>query len=98
MFIKQLSVFIENREGRLEDVLEALKEKNVNIISLSLADTSEYGMLRLIVSDAQAGLEVLKSNGFSAMLTEVLALKLSHKVGFLQELLTVICKAGINIE
>ena len=51
--MKQLSVFIENREGRLEDVLNLLKEENINIISLSLADTSDYGMLRLIVSDPQ---------------------------------------------
>lgn len=98
MFIKQLSVFIENREGRLEEVLEALKEKQVNIISLSLADTSEYGVLRMIVSNPSAGKEALKANGFSAMLTEVLAVKLSHRVGFLQELLSAICKAGINIE
>lgn len=98
MFIKQLSVFIENREGRLEEVLEALKEKNVNIVSLSLADTSEYGMLRMIVSDPIGGREALKNNGFSAMLTDVLAVKLSHRVGYLQELLSLICKAGINVE
>ena len=66
--MKQLSVFIENREGRLEDVLNLLKEKNINIISLSLADTSDYGMLRLIVSDPQKGREALKENGFSATL------------------------------
>ena len=55
MFINQLSVFIENREGRLEQVLEALKNNNINIVSLSLADTSEYGMLRMIVSDHEKG-------------------------------------------
>ena len=69
MFIKQLSVFIENREGRLEEVLEALKEKQVNIISLSLADTSDYGMLRMIVSNPEVGKAALKENGFSAMLS-----------------------------
>lgn len=98
MYIKQLSVFIENREGRLEEVLEALKEEQVNIISLSLADTSEYGMLRMIVSNPEVGKDALKKKGFSAMLTDVLAIKLSHRVGFLQELLGVICKANINIE
>lgn len=98
MFIKQLSVFIENREGRLEEVLEALKKNGVNIISLSLADTSDYGLLRLIVSDPEKGKIGLKEDGFSAMLTEVLAIKLSHRVGQLQELLNVICKAGINVE
>jgi hypothetical protein len=98
MFIKQLSVFIENREGRLEEVLETLKKNNVNIISLSLADTSDYGLLRLIVSNPEAGKKALKENGFSAMLTEVLAVRLAHRVGRLQELLEIICKADINIE
>ena len=98
MFVNQLSVFIENREGRLEQVLETLKEKNINIISLSLADTSDYGLLRMIVSNPEAGKTALKEAGFSAMLTQVLAVKLSHKVGQLQELLSEICKAGINIE
>lgn len=98
MFVNQLSVFIENREGRLEQVLETLKEKNINIISLSLADTSDYGLLRMIVSNPEEGKNALREAGFSAMLTKVLAVKLSHKVGQLQELLSEICKAGINIE
>ena len=84
--MKQLSVFIENREGRLEDVLNLLKEENINIISLSLADTSDYGMLRLIVSDPQKGCEALKENGFSATLNDVVAVTLPHKVGALQEI------------
>lgn len=98
MFIKQLSVFVENREGRLEKVLEVLKQNGINIISLSLADTSDYGLLRLIVSDPEGGKAALKSNGFSAILTDVLAIKLAHRVGQLQELLSVICKAAINVE
>ena len=98
MFVNQLSVFIENREGRLEQVLETLKENNINIISLSLADTSDYGLLRMIVSNPQVGKNALKEAGFSAMLTPVLAVKLSHQVGQLQILLSEICKAGINIE
>lgn len=98
MYIKQLSIFIENREGRLEEVLHALKEKEVNIVSLSLADTSEYGLLRLLVTNPEAGKEALKEKGFSAMLTDVLAVKISHKVGQLQELLQIICEAQINIE
>ena len=53
MFINQLTVFIENRTGRLDDVLEALKEADINIISLSLADSSEYGLLRMIVSEPE---------------------------------------------
>ena len=98
MYLNQLSVFIENREGRLDEVLEALKEENINIVSLSLADSSDYGLLRMIVSDAGKAKQTLKDRGFTAMLTPVLGVKLSHQVGQLQVLLAEICKAGINID
>ena len=98
MFIKQLSVFIENQEGRLGEVLDVLKEEQINIISLSLADTSEYGLLRLITSDPEAGQAALKEKGFAAMLTDVLAVRLSHQVGKLQEILSIVCKAGLYVE
>ncbi|MBE5883237.1 MAG: amino acid-binding protein [Lachnospiraceae bacterium] len=98
MFLKQLSVFIENREGRLEEVLDVLKKENVNIVSMSLADTSDYGLLRLLVDKPEAGKKALRENGFSAMLTDVLGIRLAHRVGQLQELLEVICKSNINIE
>lgn len=98
MLIKQLTVFIENREGRLAKVLETIKKSDINIISLSLADTADYGLLRLIVSNPELAKDTLRKNGFSAMLTDVMAIKLSHRVGQLQELLEVICNASINIE
>lgn len=85
MFVKQLSVFIENRAGRLDEVLDVLKNENINIISLSLADTSDYGMLRLIVSDPQKGQTALKEKGISAKLTDILVVKLPHQVGRLPE-------------
>ena len=71
MFAKQLSVFIENRQGRLGEVLNVLKENNVNILSLSLADTTEYGLLRLIVSNPEEGKEKLAKAGFSSLLSNV---------------------------
>ena len=98
MFIKQLSVFIENQEGRLEEVLDVLREEQVSIISLSLADTSEYGLLRMITSNPEAGQAALKEKGFAAMLTDVLAVRLSHQVGKLQEILSHVCEAGLNVE
>lgn len=98
MYVNQLSVFIENREGRLSGVLEALKEGKINIVSLSLADTSDYGLLRMIVSDPVKAKDILREKGFTAMLTKVLAVKLSHQVGQLQVLLEKVCEAGINIE
>ena len=96
--MKQLSVFLENREGRLSDVLRILAENNINILSLSLADTSEYGMLRLLVSKPEEGRKVLRENDLSATLTEIIAVKMSHEVGSLQKILTLLCDAGINIE
>ncbi|MDR2044273.1 MAG: amino acid-binding protein [Clostridium sp.] len=98
MFMKQLSVFIENREGRLQEVLKVLKEKGINIVSLSLADTSEYGLLRLLTTSPEQGRQALRENGFSAMLTDVLAVRISHQVGKLQELLGAICEAELNVE
>ncbi len=98
MVIKQLSVFIENREGRLERVTEALLEKNINIASFSLADTSEYGMLRMIVSDPEEGKKVLKEEGFSAMLTDVIAVKIAQKPGTLHEVLKALFDAGLSVE
>ena len=98
MILNQISVFLENRTGRLDEVLETLKVNNINILSLSLADTSDYGLLRMIVSDSEKCKASLKEAGFSAHLTPVIAVKLSHQVGKLQEVLAEIDKAGMNIE
>ncbi|MDR2547582.1 MAG: amino acid-binding protein [Lachnospiraceae bacterium] len=96
--MKQLSVFIENREGRLFDVLRILGENDINIISLSLADTNDYGMLRMIVSKPQVALSILRDCGLSATLTQILAIKLPHESGSLGRALAAINDAGINIE
>ncbi len=98
MYIKQLTVFIENREGRLEKVSDTLKANGINIASLSLADTSEYGLLRMIVSDPEKAKQVLKENGFSAMLTDVLAVRIADEVGMLQPLLKALSDKTLNIE
>jgi hypothetical protein len=98
MFLNQISVFLENRAGRLDEVLETIKVNDINILSLSLADTSDYGLLRMIVSDAEKCKASLKEAGFSAHLTPVIAVKLSHQVGQLQSILAEIDKAGMNIE
>ena len=98
MTIKQLSVFLENREGRLEEVLNTLKEEKINIISLSLADTSDYGMLRILVEEPERGKDALKAKGFSATLSDIVTVTLPHKIGALQETLHILYEAGINIE
>jgi hypothetical protein len=98
MTVKQLSVFIENRQGRLGEVLHVLKENNVNILSISLADTTEYGLLRLIVNNPERGCEVLLKAGFSSMLTDVLIIKVPHVAGSLQKILERITEKNVNIE
>ena len=98
MLAKQLTVFIENRSGRLAEVLNVLKENNVSILSLSLADTTEFGLLRLIVDNAALGKEKLSENGFSSLLSDVSIIQIPHKVGSLQELLLIIEANGVNIE
>lgn len=98
MVAKQLSVFIENRQGRLGEVLNVLKNNDVNILSLSLADTTEYGLLRLIVNNPELGKTKLAEEGFSTILTDVLVLKISHQAGSLQGLLKTLSDYDVNIE
>ena len=98
MLAKQLTIFIENRSGRLSEVLNVLKENGVNILSLSLADTTEFGLLRLIVDNATKGKEKLTGCGYSSLLSDVSIIEIPHKVGSLQELLCIIDKNGVNIE
>ncbi len=98
MTVNQLSVFIENRQGRLKEVLQVLKDNNVNILSISLADTTEYGLLRLIVNDPEKGRDVLLNAGFSSMLTEVVIIKVPHVAGALQNILTLIAEKDVSIE
>ena len=96
--IQQLSVFLENREGRLDTVLKILAENDVNIVALSLADTSDYGMLRMIVSDPHKGKAALKDAGITAMLTDVVALRVPHAAGSLSKAMHQIVEGEINVE
>ena len=98
MTAKQLSVFIENRPGRLGDVLTVVKNSGVNILSISLADTTEYGILRLIVNNPTVARDALVAAGFSGLLTDVLIVKIPHKAGCLQEILDIIAGRNISIE
>ena len=96
--VQQLSVFLENREGRLEEVLYVLSNSNVNIVALSLADTSDYGMLRMIVSDPHKGRMALKKVGITSMLTDVVALRVPHATGSLSKAMHQIVDGEVNIE
>ena len=98
MTIKQLSVFLENREGRLDEVLKILGESGINIVALSLADTTEYGMLRMILSDPNKAKEVLKEEGIIAMLTDVVALRVPHATGSLSRAMHLLVEGQVNVE
>jgi len=98
MTIKQLSVFIENREGSLAEVASILAKNNINIVSMSLADTSDYGMLRMIVSEHDKAKTILREANFSAMITEVIAIKLPNEMGTLSKLLEHFSDNNVSIE
>ena len=98
MTVKQLSVFLENREGRLQQIFNILKEANVNVVSVSIAETSDYGIVRMIVSDVDGALAALKAQNITAKVVDVLAVNISHEVGSLSTLLNAIADAGINIK
>ncbi len=98
MLAKQLSVFIENRKGRLNEVLDVLKKNQINILSLSLADTTDYGLLRLIVNDPEKGKTSLFNEGFSTTTSDVVIVEISHKSGSLKNLVELLSENDINIE
>ena len=96
--ISQLSIFLENRAGRLDEVLSILAGNGVNIVALSLAETPDYGLLRLIVSDPRKGRIALKECGITAMITEVVALRVPHTTGSLSRAIHLLVENNINIE
>ncbi|GAQ93971.1 hypothetical protein TAGGR_1136 [Thermodesulfovibrio aggregans] len=98
MKIKQISVFLENKRGRLYEALSALADQNINIRALSIADTSEFGILRMIVTDPEKAKEVLEKNEFTVKLTNVIAMAVKDKPGGLAEALKHLYDANINIE
>ncbi|MCK4597567.1 ACT domain-containing protein, partial [bacterium] len=98
MNIKQVSVFLENKKGRLAEVTALLARQGVNIRALSLADTADFGVLRLIVSDSVKCFNVLKKNDFVAQMTDVIAVEIDDQPGGLNRVLAVFDKSDINIE
>ncbi len=98
MITKQLSVFIENRKGRLGELLEVLRASGVNILSTSLSDTEQYGILRIISDKPSEGKEALSKAGFSSALTDVFILQIPHEPGGLQRVLTAISDEALSVE
>ena len=98
MITKQVSVFLENKSGRLNEVTRILGEVKINISAFTIADTSEFGILRLIVSDPDKAYDVLKENDFSVQITSVVLAKSPNKPGGLATMLEVLNKEEVFIE
>lgn len=98
MRIKQISVFLENKKGRLFEALKAIAEKNINIRALSIADTSEFGILRMIVDNPEEAKNALEEAGFTTKISNVVAIGVKDKPGGLAEVLEHLFKADINVE
>jgi hypothetical protein len=98
MKVEQIAIFLENKSGRLADISHTLSEHNINIRALSLADTADFGILRLVVNDTEKAKKFLKENGFTVGIAEVLAVEVPDRPGGLDSILQVIKKAEMNVE
>lgn len=98
MTIPQISVFLENKAGQLADITGILSDHQVNMRAISIAETSDYGILRLIVDDAQKASSILLEKGFVLSMTPVVGVAVSDTPGGLSEVLGVISRAGIDVE
>lgn len=99
MRAQQVSVFAENRPGRLRDILGALEKAGVNIRAMSIADSADFGIVRMILSDTEGGMKTLREADFTIMVNEVLAVEVPDKPGgFLNDIVAPLTSAGVNVE
>lgn len=98
MTVKQISVFVENRPGRLSKITRLLGDNNISIRAMSIADTKDFGILRLIVDDSEKALSVLKENDFAVTVTGVLAIRISDKPGGLADAMECLYSENISVE
>ncbi len=98
MKVKQVSIFLENRQGRLAAVTMVLGSNDINIRAFSVADTADFGVVRLIVNDPNRACDILRANGFMVTMTDVLAVEVPDKPGGLAYILEILQKARLNIE
>jgi hypothetical protein len=96
--VKQLSVFLENKAGRLVAVTEILEKNKINIRALSLADTTDFGILRLIVNSSEKAYQILKNEGFTVKINEVIGVEMPDRPGGLNGVLQIMKKEGISVE
>ena len=98
MKVEQISVFLENKPGSLENATRTLRDANINIRTLSVAETVDFGILRLIVNDVEKANNALKESGFRVSKTPVVAVEVPDKPGGLHSIMEVVSKEGINVE
>ncbi|MDR0477133.1 MAG: ACT domain-containing protein [Desulfobulbaceae bacterium] len=98
MPVEQLAVFLENKSGRLAEITKVIADSGVNIRAMSVADTADYGILRLIVDQVATARAALKENGFTVSAADVLAVEVPDRVGGLARILKIIEEAGLNVE
>ena len=98
MAIRQISVFVENRQGALLGITEALAENGIDMNALTLADTADFGIMRMIVTDTDKAKDVLSSKGYLVKVNHVVAVEMENKPGALSEIINVLGEAGMNIE
>lgn len=98
MFIKQVSIFVENKSGTMSEVLDILGKNHIDLSALSIADTTDFGILRLIVSDPYKAEKILKENGMIVKLTDVIAVGIEDKPGSLSEILKTLKESEIEID
>ena len=98
MKVEQVSIFLQNKEGSLHEVLEILKKGNMNLKALSLADASDFGILRIVVDNPDKGIKLLKDNGFLVKPTDIIAIEMDDTPGALANILGIIKKDKINLE
>lgn len=96
--IKQISVFVENKKGRLAKITDVLGQGGIDLIALSIADTTNFGIMRCIVSDPDKAITLLKNSGFTASTTEVIVAEVTDKPGGLANVLELLDSAGISVE
>lgn len=98
MKVKQLSIFVENQPGRLAQVAKTLGEAGINIMAMTIAETREFGVVRMIVADPDQGMGVLKGAGFTVTTTNILAIEVPDRPGALAGVLDAFVQKGLNIE
>lgn len=97
MLVNQIAVFLENRSGRICEFAKVLKDANINIQTMNIADTAEYGILRAITSDNQKAIQVLKENGFNTAASDLIGFKVADKPGEMYKVLRMFEDENINI-